>query len=343
MKKFISLLLALMLIASVAVVSAAAAGTATVTVVALDGKTTTKTYNVGDEFTVYTVMNLKDINDGKIASIMGQQTYNSSVLQLVADVDSEGLVTDLETMFPVSYFSSTIANANEKDVLLFSSSTPKKPYVFDSDTSKLIVTTYKVKAAGEAEVKTTLTTLAMSDFNLTKIITKGNYTEPSYASKVTVKSTFTDPELPVTGVKVSGKITSYLKAADEVTVTLTGVDNEFVGDAKGTDEYAVENVPAGTYKLEVSKKDHVTREYEITVADADVAQDVVICPRGDISGDGKTTQFDAGLAILSAKRQTKLDAYQIKCGDVFGEGDGKVTMADAARITMHVKRAEKLY
>ena len=50
---------------------------------------------MGETFTVYTVLNVNDINDGKIASISGSQTYTDSVVALTDAVDGEGAITDL--------------------------------------------------------------------------------------------------------------------------------------------------------------------------------------------------------------------------------------------------------
>ena len=63
---------------SVSAVEVNAAGTAEVTVAGTDGKTETKTFNVGDTFTVYTTMYSAQF-DGKIASLLGTQDYTDSV------------------------------------------------------------------------------------------------------------------------------------------------------------------------------------------------------------------------------------------------------------------------
>ena len=154
--------------------------------------------------------------------------------------------------------------------------------------------------------------------------------------------------IPASGKSVTVKVQSYLKAEDVTvelkqgsTVKYTKTVKSAAGDS--VTDVTFDNVSEGAYTMTVKKKDHVDRDYSVTMGSSNVSWDAKICPKGDISGDGKTTQFDSGLATTYAKRQIKLDPYQIKCGDVFGTPDGKVTMADAARITLHVKRAEKLY
>ncbi len=145
-----------------------------------------------------------------------------------------------------------------------------------------------------------------------------------------------------TGVKVSGAVTSYL-TEDDVTVKLTGIDNDFVGDDTGAADYEIENVPAGKFKLEVSKLNHVTREYTVTVSDTNVTQDVKVCPKGDVNGDGETDIMDCSLAQRYIRELTDLDPYQIACGDVSGEGDGELDIQDVSRILRHIRELALLY
>ena len=144
------------------------------------------------------------------------------------------------------------------------------------------------------------------------------------------------------GVTVSGAITSYVDDSD-VTVKLTGADNNFTAEVKGKSDYSIEAVPAGEYTLTVSKDNHVTREYTVTVADADVTQDVKVCPKGDVNGDGETDIMDCSVAQRYIRELTTLDAYQIACGDVSGEGDGELDIQDVSRILRHIRELAMLY
>ena len=110
----------------------------------------------------------------------------------------------------------------------------------------------------------------------------------------------------------------------------------------GINDYNLVNVPAGSYTLTISKKNHVTRDYEITVADADVTQDVKIHPLGDVTGDGKISTADYGKANSHARNKTLLQGYELKCADVIG-GDGKVGTADAGRINSAAKGKMSLW
>ncbi len=145
-----------------------------------------------------------------------------------------------------------------------------------------------------------------------------------------------------TGVTVSGTITSYVDDSD-VAVKLTGADNNFTATVKGKADYSIADVPAGEYTLTVSKANHVTREYTVTVSDTNVTQDVKICPKGDVNGDGETDIMDCSLAQRYIRELTTLDAYQIACGDVSGEGDGELDIQDVSRILRHIRELAMLY
>ena len=145
------------------------------------------------------------------------------------------------------------------------------------------------------------------------------------------------------GFTVSGSFTSYLDASGTVTFELLQDDAvKYTASAAGnTGTYAFENVAAGEYTLRVSKANHVTRDYAITVS-ADMTQDVKICPKGDVSGDGKVTTKDYAMANAHAQKVSLLTGYALQCGDVL-KGDGKITTADAARINAAAQKVDPLW
>ena len=71
MRRFLIILLAVMIIASVSVVSIGAAdtGVAKVTMISVQGNSVTETYAVGDTITAYTYLNASQLNQGKIGSL----------------------------------------------------------------------------------------------------------------------------------------------------------------------------------------------------------------------------------------------------------------------------------
>ena len=166
-------------------------GKATVTLVNSGVQYESKTFNVGDTFTVYTILNTSSIDSGKISTVAGDQNYTSSILTLTDSIDSEGLIDDVDKVFPILSEAIVIGNSNETGILHFtgSNASKTKPYIFNADTCKLAVTNYKVTAPGNATVETNIKTLAQIDDYLTKIVDK-YVTQSGYS--FTFFSTFTD-------------------------------------------------------------------------------------------------------------------------------------------------------
>ena len=191
MKKIISMLLVLAMVITVLTVgmtATSAAETATITIYGLDGTTQVKEVSVGDEFTVYSTLNVS----AKVGSVQGTQTYSSDVLTLVDEVSGQyGEFTDLVKVFPVTG-ETTMANGAQAGKIVYNASTPSTTngFKFDSASSLLIVTTYKVTAAGAGEVKNALKNLALADDDLTRIVFEG---EVQSGKSVAGKASFDDP------------------------------------------------------------------------------------------------------------------------------------------------------
>lgn len=356
MRKFLSIMLAVMIVASVAVVSFSAEGTgvATVTLQNVKGETVTQTYAVGETFTAYTYLNASQVNSGKIGSLNGAQYYTNAVLELADEYDPDpeaGDITDLESMFPVTKdatVASGIWTETEEDpskgaVYYNASVASLNGFKFDGDGKALIVTHYTVKAAGAAVIENKMLTLACSDNTLTRIIDRGSIVNENFTSPIALS----EPTIPLpTGFTVSGAITSYLDAEGVVTVKLEGVNNDFTATVTGTIDYSITDVPAGTFKLSVAKKDHVTRVYDVAVT-GDTTQDVKICPIGDCDLNGKVQAADAMKAYKHAqgKADEQLSGYAFDCADVapIGNPNGKVQAADAMNIYQQAQGKHNLF
>ncbi len=155
------------------------------------------------------------------------------------------------------------------------------------------------------------------------------------------------------GVTVSGQVTGFLSGTAATTIELwksgsteadytTAVSGGTQSGNKYTTTYSFTNIPAGSYTMKVSKANHVTREYTVTVGTGAVTQDVEINLSGDINGDGKVTTLDFGKVNSHARGVSQLTGYELKCADVTGT-DGKVTTADAGRINAHARGVSKLW
>jgi len=103
---------------------------------------------------------------------------------------------------------------------------------------------------------------------------------------------------------VSGTVKSFNSASDKVTIQLiqqghsepayeTTVSSGTKEGNQYTASYSISGVASGTYTMRVMKKNHVTREYTITVGGEAVTQNVKIHLKGDINGDGKVTIGDS--------------------------------------------------
>ncbi len=144
------------------------------------------------------------------------------------------------------------------------------------------------------------------------------------------------------GVNISGDITSYGTEADAVTLRLLDGTVQISEVSSTNGSYVFSGVSAGTYTVEVSKKDHATRIYEITVEDADAALDVKIHLLGDINGDGRVNTIDVNRAFAHVKKQKALEDYELDCANVVG-GGATVNTIDVNRIFAHVKKTNLLW
>ena len=157
---------------------------------------------------------------------------------------------------------------------------------------------------------------------------------------------YTFPETEIVGYTVSGTATSFNSDTDEVIIQLTesgAAEASYEAVVKGnTASYSIADVPAGTYTMKVMKKNHVTREYTVTVGSADVTQNVKIHLLGDINGDGSVDMKDWG-RMRSHINETNMltDDYALACADVIK--DGKVDMKDWGRMRSHINEANPLW
>ncbi len=153
--------------------------------------------------------------------------------------------------------------------------------------------------------------------------------------------TVTDGKITVKGVTVSGNIVSFGESSESVTLKLLDGTTEIDQVITTNGSYAFESVLPGNYTIQVSKADHVTRKYDITVADMELAQDVKIHLLGDITGDGSITTVDAMRVNSHAKGVNLLTDYLFLCGDI--TNDGSITTVDAMRVNSHAKGVNLLW
>ena len=158
---------------------------------------------------------------------------------------------------------------------------------------------------------------------------------------------------PSASGSVSGTVKSSQSATDKVTIQLI---QQGYGEASyetivsgGTKEgnqytasYSISGIASGTYTMRVMKKNHVTREYTVTVSGNAKTQNAQIHLLGDVNGDGRVNAMDY-TRLLKHVNETQLltDAYALKCSNV--NGDNRVNAMDYTRLLKHVNETQPLW
>ena len=152
---------------------------------------------------------------------------------------------------------------------------------------------------------------------------------------------------------ISGSVTSYLSDTDVTSIILSkkaGESYAFQGVrtvSGNSGSYGFTGLSNGQYRLTVSKKNHVTRTYNVTILLGSKTQDVTINPKGDVDGNGKVQAADAMKAYQHAqgKADAQLTDYAFLCADVapVGEPNGKVQAADAMVIYQQAQGKHSLF
>lgn len=146
------------------------------------------------------------------------------------------------------------------------------------------------------------------------------------------------------GAQAAGSISGSVRSSgnEKGKVTLNLLDRggvqvvQTVGVIGNNGSYLMENVEDGQYTLQASKYKHVTREYDVTVADGTLTQDVKLNLRGDVNGDGYINVGDTSMAYAHVRKTSLLkDAYQVSCADM--NGDGNINVGDVGNIYSSVR------
>lgn len=151
---------------------------------------------------------------------------------------------------------------------------------------------------------------------------------------------------PSAGGMLSGTVKSYNSTTDPVTVQLfkSGSSSAAYNTAvKGNSaSYTISGITSGTYTMKVSKKNHVTREYSVTVSTGTKTQNAEIRLLGDVNGDGRVNTMDCTRLFKHVnKTQLLTDAYAQKCADT--NGDGRVNTMDCTALFKHVNKTKPLW
>ena len=151
---------------------------------------------------------------------------------------------------------------------------------------------------------------------------------------------------------VRGQVVSFHDGSD-VTVSLFAAGSAQpqytvavpAGEKSGgkyTAVYDIPEVAPGTYTMQVSKKNHVTREYTVTVSGSAKTQNAEIRLLGDVNADGIVNIKDCSRLFKHVnKTQLLTDAYALKCANT--NGDSIVNIKDCSRLFKHVNKTQPLW
>ena len=171
----------------------------------------------------------------------------------------------------------------------------------------------------------------------------------AYKDGICTRCGAADPEY-VSTFTVSGSFVSHGKTADAVAIQFfiegqTEAAYSFVSDGAGNSgDWSIAGVVSGTYTVKVSKANHVSREYELTVGEENVTDmNVEIWLQGDTDGDGLVNVLDYGNVLRQVKypEQPILTDYNRQCADA--NGDGEITFWDYLLILWHMKGSKLLW
>ena len=148
-----------------------------------------------------------------------------------------------------------------------------------------------------------------------------------------------------TGYTVSGTATSFGSSTDEVMIQLTesgAAEPSYEAVVTGNSAaYSIEGVAPGTYTMKVMKKNHVAREYTVTVSTENVTQDVKLCLKGDANGSGTVDIEDAMLVFYHVAKKSYLGGEGLAACDT--NADGTVDIEDAMTVFYFVaKKIDKI-
>lgn len=149
---------------------------------------------------------------------------------------------------------------------------------------------------------------------------------------------------PIKTQTISGKIASAGNETEDVKIEVVKKDEDVIFTSQNLKGNLVNynfNIPFGNYILRVSKKNHVTREYEISVNNSSVTQDIQIALIGDINGDGKVNIKDWNRLYSHVNETNLLTGYELLCADV--NKDGKVNTKDWNRVYDHINETNPLW
>ena len=212
---------------------------------------------------------------------------------------------------------------------------------YQEETQKLVITWFDVKNVTDDGVLFNLVFEISDDV-------EGEYPlQIRYLPEDMVNATWQQVDCHITdgcvrlGSNITGTVHSSGDANGKVTLRLLQGDQEVATTVTTSGTYQLPSVPAGDYTLEVSKLNHVTRAYDLSVTDQDVTQDLKIHLIGDIDGSGSVNMGDISIQYAHIRGARELtDEYQLRVANIDGNS---LNMGDFSALYAHIKGTKKLY
>ncbi len=149
----------------------------------------------------------------------------------------------------------------------------------------------------------------------------------------------------VPGMKLSGTVTTYHNDADSVTIELLDSEGAVVYSQTvfgNQADYTITGVHASTYTLRISKQNHVTRSYALTVEQSNLIVDGTVYLKGDLNYDGNVDVGDYSTLLGYVKNSDAINTdYKRLCADL--NGDGTINVGDYSTLLGHVKGTMSLW
>lgn len=145
------------------------------------------------------------------------------------------------------------------------------------------------------------------------------------------------------GASLSGSVTCFGDETQALSLRLLQDGATFCEIAvyECSANYRLPSVAPGSYTLEISKANHVPRQYPVTLEAGNTQLDVEIHLIGDINGDGRVNVADVSKIYAHSRKVEQLTDYEFLCADV--SNDGRVNVSDTSKVYSHAKKTAMLW
>ena len=266
---------------------------------------------------------IKDLTEDEIAiaDANGDGAINANDAALIADIYSYG------NFSPGEYSPITKITLNRTSLT-----------INEGNTTKLTATITPTDTTDSPKI-----TWTSSNEYIAKVDENGNVTSISGGEAIITAKTSNGLTATCTVTsngtirvqRVSGKITSYIDETQDIKIELiqsgtNTVINSVTLEGNAT-SYNLNGVVLGDYILRVTQGSTVN-EYEISIGNEEVVQDVELFVLGDVNGDGKASPYDALLINKMFEEMKTPTEEQLAAGDI--DGNGMLTPYDALMINL---------